>query len=313
MAGSDSTFSKCPSYVPLVAVRGVRDLLLDLEREGAPVFAAFKRRWEQSALPALLYEATQPAPVSLWACAAPHSQGGTAGAGLPPSGSSEGAESGRCHDRKLCVRHLYAAATSFLAGMWGAEGGAESASPLVQVGAVFTLFCLYWGQPEHARLPIPLTPAGWKHLLHLCERAKLQKSAACATAAEPQEQLGAGHASVGLDLADFRSAYARLHGAGAFTFCCAPAALEDESFRRPDVRDTGVWGNSIVHDVPSQRNAEQSWLKVIGESDAFLQQLQAKETIMESLDLGELSTALQSYTGTCGSSYFPVFARVHTA
>ena len=171
MAGSGSSFSKCPSYVPLVAVRGVRDLLLDLEREGSPAFAAFKRRWEHSALPALLYEATLPVPASLRACAAPHLQGAAAGAGLPPSGS-EGAESGSCPDRKLCVRHLYAAATSFLAGMWGDEREAEGASPLVQVGAVFTLFCLYWGQPEHARLPIPLTPAGWKHLLHLCERAK---------------------------------------------------------------------------------------------------------------------------------------------
>jgi len=298
MAGSGSSFSKCPSYVPLVAVRGVRDLLLDLEREGSPAFAAFKRRWEHSALPALLYEATLPVPASLRACAAPHLQGAAAGAGLPPSGS-EGAESGSCPDRKLCVRHLYAAATSFLAGMWGDEREAEGASPLVQVGAVFTLFCLYWGQPEHARLPIPLTPAGWKHLLHLCERAKLQKSAARATATEPQEPSDAAQASMGLDLADFRSAYARLHGVGAFTFCCAPAALEDESFRRPDVRDTGVWGNSIVHDVPSHRNAEQSWLKIIGESDVFLQQLQAKETVMKSLDLDELSSALQSYTGAC--------------
>jgi hypothetical protein len=34
------------------------------------------------------------------------------------------------------------------------------------------------------------------------------------------------------DLSDVRAAYARLHSAAALSFCCAPAPLETESFRR---------------------------------------------------------------------------------
>ena len=299
------SFSKCPLYVPLVAVDSVRKLLLGLERGGSAAFADFKRRWEASELPALLYDAIL-------------RSSSRAAAAVPPIGTGGAAEAAAADadgwDKRLSVRQLYAAAASFLAGAWGGQGTEERAPQLVQVGAVFTLFCLYWGQPVHMREPIPLTPAGWKHLLHLCEIARLQKTAegpsaqqlAGGSGATSGEKGGAGSCAgrrseaekpsvARLNLTDLRRAYAQLHGAGALTFCCAPAPLEDENFRRfHDVRDLGVWGNSVMFDIPSQMAL---WRKVIGESNAFLEQLQTKETALQTLDLSKLSTELQSYAG----------------
>ena len=302
------SFSKCPLYVPLVAVDSVRKMLLGLERGGSASFADFKRHWEASELPALLFDAILRSSSRAAAAAPPI---GTVG------GAEAAAEDADGWDKRLSVRQLYAAAASFLAGVWGGQGTQEHAPQLVQVGSVFTLFCLYWGQPVHTREPIPLTPAGWKHLLHLCEIAKLQKIAEGPSAQQPAGGSGANSGERGgagacagrrseagkpsvarLDLTDLRRAYAQLHGAGALTFCCAPAPLEDENFRRfHDVRDLGVWGNSAKFDNPSQRNSESVWRRAIGESNAFLEQLQTKETTLQTLDLSKLSTELRSYAG----------------
>ena len=282
-----TTFRRCPAYVPLQAVEGVRALLTDFQRAGCPSFVGFTRCWAASDLPALLAGALQ------------------AGSSRRARGPEQTTDEGQAaHEpsaaklkevRAVCLRHLYAAATSFFPGLWdgGAEGeGAERAAEasdrdktLVQTGVLFTLFCLYFGQPsEHAKEPVPMTPAGWQHLLHLCEKARIHGAHGAAT-----------------DMADVRAAYARLHGAAALSFCCAPAPLEAESFRRPDVRSTGVWGDAYHadRDVPAQRDAEQTWLKFIREAQGLVQELDAgavSGTLSEP-ELSELSGALQAYTG----------------
>ena len=129
-----------------------------------------------------------------------------------------------------------------------------------------------------------MTPAGWKHLLHLCEKARIHGAHGAATA-----------------MADVRAAYARLHGAAALSFCCAPAPLEAESFRRPDVRSAGVWGDAYHadHDVPAQRDAEQTWLKFIRESQGLVKELGSDSVsgALSETELSELSAALQAYAG----------------
>jgi hypothetical protein len=76
-----------------------------------------------------------------------------------------------------------------------------------------------------------------------------------------------------------RAAYAQLHTAGALSFCCAPAPLEAESFRRPDVRGAGVWGDryNAASDEPSQRMAEAIVLSAIGEGNLLAHQLARKQ------------------------------------
>jgi len=162
---------------------------------------------------------------------------------------------------------------------------------------------------------VPLTPAGWKNLLCLCEVAGLQP-----TGSSPGTPVGVADSTGGarqvvragdaaassasvdaldaLDFSDMRAAYAQLHSAGALLFCCAPAPLDADSFRRPDVRGTGVWadGYNAALDIPSQKSAEQTWLRVIAESNAFVHQLHTKPTV-QSVELNDLSTALLAYTG----------------
>ncbi|MGB1605028.1 MAG: hypothetical protein ACPIOQ_70495, partial [Promethearchaeia archaeon] len=235
-------------------------------------FAAFKLCWEGSALPAILVE---------------HDESSQSGSG-----------SGEPTPQRVGVRHLYAAAASFLAGMWGEDSASRGHSRdavtsededadkrhrlLVQTGALFTIFCLYSAQPEHDRDCVPLTPAGWQHLLELCKLAKLQKQ-------DPTSGLP--------DLSDMRVAYAQLYAAGALSFCCAPAPLEADSFPRPDARDAGVWSDcyNASTDVPSQRSAQERFVSAVEGSNALVHRLAAKSSV-EALDFSELNAALVAYT-----------------
>ena len=268
-----SDFSSCPKFVPLAGVDGVRSLLRTFAAGGVLSFAAFKLCWEGSALPAILVEYEE--------------------------SSQSGSGSGEPTPQRVGVRHLYAAAASFLAGMWGGDGASsrghsrdavasedEDADKrhrlLVQTGALFTIFCLYSTQPEHDRDCVPLTPAGWQHLLELCKLAKLQKQ-------DPTSGLP--------DLSDMRVAYAQLYAAGALSFCCAPAPLEADNFPRPDARDAGVWsdGYNASTDVPSQRSAQERFVSAVEGSNALVHRLAAKSSV-EALDFSELNAALVAYT-----------------
>ena len=176
------TFRRCPAYVPLQAVDGVRALLQDFQRAGSPSFDGFKRCWASSQLPVLLSTALRrPAKARAPAPNVDAGEGEGQAAHEPSTAKDK-------HAKTICLRHLYAAATSFFPGLWdggadgeGAENTAEASGSkvleetMVQSGVLFTLFCLYFGQPsDHAKEPVPMTPAGWKHLLHLCEKAKMQ-------------------------------------------------------------------------------------------------------------------------------------------
>ena len=311
-----AVFTKCPPYVPLGAVDGVRELLCSFERDGSASFADFKRCWTASSLPFLLASALQSAPADSLRLAL----GATEDDTLRKSGKKEAGHEPSAADgsRRLCVRHLYAAAASFLPGLWSdnANSGDEiecaGEHPLVQIGALFALFCLYFCQPEHTRDYVPLTPAAWKHLLNLCDEAKKQLLSARETGAQSaagSSNLHIGCSSVGivalagraggcttetatatanaekrlgsgaLNLSDVRAAYVQLHTAGALSFCCAPAPLEAESFRRPDVRGAGVWGDryNAASDEPSQRMAEAIVLSAIGEGNLLAHQLARKQ------------------------------------
>jgi hypothetical protein len=255
---SMSSFCPCPKYVPLVAVRGVRETLRAFEDGGDASFAAFKRCWASSALPALLSGALQ----SAGALANVETSGALLRSNVTPAHARLPVEDSA--QRTLCVQHLFVAASSFLAGMWGDStssdmGGRRNASGeqrrVVQTGALFTLFCIYFGQPEHARDGVPLTPASWKHLLELCEAAKQQMlarasdAATCDAVTAPAgaqnvasysaSSRGAARAAQiadeeegvkDVELSDMRAAFAQLHAAGALLLSSTPTALEADSF-----------------------------------------------------------------------------------
>jgi len=115
-SSSASSFSRCPSYVPRVAHDGVRVLLEAFATGGAPSFAEFKRCWSASALPTLLASALKP-------------------------------QRDRASATTTSPSQLYAAAAAFLPGTVAGARGLDRR--LVQIGALFTLFCVYFGQPDN--------------------------------------------------------------------------------------------------------------------------------------------------------------------